>query len=242
MSAGLLYTPPGYRYAHTDNCPRESAHGDYGKGSMLILVIDDHPLLRHAVRQLIEQHYPSSIVREAANADEAMRIVRAQLVELMILDIALPDQSGLTLLKQIKQIRPKTKCLILSIHEDPHYVGLALKHGASGYLTKESAPEELQEAVRVVLAGGRYITEALNGVIDENGRPITEMLPHLHLSSRELEVLSFLAKGRTVSQAATRLKLSVKTVSTYRTRLLEKLRLGTTADLIRYAIDHSLVQ
>jgi DNA-binding NarL/FixJ family response regulator len=208
---------------------------------MRVLIIDDHPLLRRAVRQLIEHHYPSSIVREAANADEAMRVVRAQPVELMILDIVLPDQSGLTLLKQIQQIRPKTKCVILSIHEDPHYVGLALKHGASGYLTKESAPEELQEAVRVVLAGGRYITEVLNGVIDENGRPITEMLPHLHLSSRELEVLSFLAKGRTVSQAATRLKLSVKTVSTYRTRLLEKLRLGTTADLIRYAIDHQLV-
>jgi two-component system, NarL family, invasion response regulator UvrY len=209
---------------------------------MFVLVIDDHPLLRRAVRQLIEQHHPASIVREAGNADEAMRIVRAQPVELMILDIALPDQSGLTLLKQIKQIRPKTKCVILSIHEDPHYLGLALKQGASGYLTKESAPEELQEAVRVVLAGGRYITEALNDVIDENGRPITEMLPHLHLSSRELEVLSFLAKGRTVSQAATRLKLSVKTVSTYRARLLEKLRLGTTADLIRYAIDHQLVR
>ncbi|TKB69065.1 MAG: response regulator transcription factor [Nitrospira sp.] len=209
---------------------------------MRVLIIDDHPLLRRAVRQLIEHHYPSSIVREAANADEAMRIVRAQPVELMILDIALPDQSGLTLLKHIKQIRPETQCVILSIHEDPHYVGLALKQGASGYLTKESAPEELSQAMKVVLAGGRYITEALNGVMDENGRPIADMLPHLHLSPRELEVLSFLAKGRTVSQAATRLKLSVKTVSTYRTRLLEKLRLGTTADLIRYAIDHQLVQ
>lgn len=209
---------------------------------MRTLVIDDHPLLRRAVRQLIEHHYPSSIVREAANADEAMHILRAQPVELIILDIVLPDQSGLTLLDQIKHIRPTTKCVILTIHQDPHYLRLALKHGASGYLTKESAPEELQEAVRVALAGGRYIAEGLDAVLDEKGRPITDMLPHLHLSSRELEVLSLLSKGRTVSQAATRLKLSVKTVSTYRTRLLEKLRLGTTADLIRYAIDHGLVQ
>lgn len=209
---------------------------------MHTLVVDDHPLMRRAVRQLIEYHYPSSIVREAANADEAMNFARAQPVDLMILDIVLPDRSGLTLLGEMKHDHPTTKCVMLTIHHDVHYLRLALKHGASGYLTKESAPEELQEAVKVVLAGGRYIAEGLDVVLDEMGRPITDALPDHHLSSRELEVLALLAKGRTVSQAATRLKLSVKTVSTYRTRLLEKLRLGTTADLIRYAVDHRIVR
>ena len=220
----------------------DSVCGNSEEGSMHILIIDDHPLLRRAVRQLIEYHYPSSIVSEAANADEAMHIVRAQPVELMILDIALPDQSGLTLLEHIKRIRPTTRCVILTIYEDPHYLRLALKHGASGYLTKESAPEELYDAVRVVLAGGRYVAQGLNAVIDEKGRPTTDTLPHLHLSSRELEVLALLAKGRTVSQVAIRLKLSVKTVSTYRSRLLQKLHLETTADLIRYAVDRQLVK
>jgi two-component system, NarL family, invasion response regulator UvrY len=209
---------------------------------MLVLIVDDHPLLRRAVRQLIEQHYPSPIVREAMNADEAMRIVRAQPVELVILDIVLPDHSGLTLLKQIRQIRTKIRCVILTIHDDPQYLRLALKHGASAYLTKGSAPEELHKAIRAVLAGGQYVTEVLNGALDAHGKPITAMLPHLHLSSRELEVLSLLAKGRTVSQVATRLKLSVKTVSTYRSRLLDKLQLETTADLIRYAVERQLVK
>jgi len=209
---------------------------------MRVLIIDDHPLLRRAVRQLIEHHYPASIVREAANADEAMHIARTQPVELMILDIALPGQSGLTVLNHIKRIRPTTRCVILTIHQDPHYLRLALKHGASGYLTKESAPEELRDAMKVVLAGGQYVSASLTGAVDDTGRPLTALRPHLHLSSRELEVLALLAQGRTVSQAATRLKLSVKTVSTYRTRLLHKLQLETTAALIRYAIDRQLVR
>ncbi|MDH4305828.1 MAG: response regulator transcription factor, partial [Nitrospira sp.] len=150
---------------------------------MVILIIDDHPLMRHAVRQLIECHYPSLIICEAATADEAMRVVREQPVALLILDIALPDQNGLTLLQQIKRIRPKIRSLILTIHGDPQYLRLALKHGASGYLTKESAAEELQEAMREVLAGGRYIARMMNGDLDMNGR--ANAAP-LHLSSREL--------------------------------------------------------
>ncbi|MDH4304854.1 MAG: response regulator transcription factor, partial [Nitrospira sp.] len=143
--------------------------------------------------------------------------------------------NGLTLLQQIKRIRPKIRSLILTIHGDPQYLRLALKHGASGYLTKESAAEELQEAMREVLAGGRYIARMMNGDLDMNGRAIPAPL---HLSSRELEVLALLAKGQTVSLVAKRLKLSVKTISTYRSRLLQKLGLRTTAELIRYAVEH----
>jgi two-component system, NarL family, invasion response regulator UvrY len=215
---------------------------DGKESTMLILLVDDHPLLRFAVRQVIEHHYPSAIVREASNADDAMRIVSAQAVELVILDIELPGASGLTMLKQIKQARPKIRCVVLTVHQDPQYLRLALQHGASGYLTKEAAPEELSEAIRTVYSGGQHVSESLSGPIDARGRPLPALLPDLNLSSRELEVLALLAKGRTVSQVATRLKLSVKTVSTYRSRLLQKLHLETTADLIRYAVRSQLVK
>lgn len=209
---------------------------------MHILLVDDHPLLRLAVRQVIERHYSPSIIREAASADEALRIARGHAIEVVILDIELPDHSGLTLLKQLKQVRAKITCVVLTIHSDPQYLRLAFQHGAAAYLTKESAPEELQQAIRTVCSGGQYISKDMNGPIDARGRPLPAMLPNLQLSSRELEVLSLLARGRTVSQVAARLKLSVKTVSTYRARLLQKLNLETTADLIRYAVERQLVR
>jgi two-component system, NarL family, invasion response regulator UvrY len=209
---------------------------------MHILLVDDHPLLRYAVRQVVEHHYPSAVVREASDADDAMRIVSAQAVELVILDIELPGASGLTVLKQIKQARSKIRCVVLTVHQDPQYLRLALQHGASGFLTKEAAPEELSEAIRTVYSGGQYISKDMNGPIDARGRPLSSMLPNLQLSSRELEVLSLFAKGRTVSQVAARLKLSVKTVSTYRSRLLQKLNMETTADLIRYAVGRQLAK
>jgi two-component system invasion response regulator UvrY len=212
------------------------------KAAMFALVVDDHPLLRQAIRQVIEDHFSSPVVREASTGEEALLIVHAESVELVVLDVILPDYSGLTVLRRIKQLRPQIKCLMLTIHDEPQYLRLALSHGASGYLTKESAPEELRDALRAVLAGGRYVTERLAGELRPRGRDGTPRLTRDLLSARELEVLSLLAKGRTVSQAAKLLKLSVKTVSTYRSRLLEKLQLQTTANLIRYAIDHRLVK
>ena len=207
---------------------------------MFALIVDDHPLLRQAIRQVIEDHFSSPVVREASTGEEAVLIVRTQPVELVVLDVILPDYSGLTVLKRIKQLRPQLKCLMLTIHNEPHYVRLALKHGASGYLTKETAPDELHDAIRTVLTGARYVSKGLDGTGASRTRPGSVLSPPPFLSVRELEVLSLLAKGRTVSQAAKRLKLSVKTVSTYRSRLLEKLQLQTTADLIRYAVDHHL--
>lgn len=209
---------------------------------MHILLVDDHPLLRLAVRQVIERHYPASTIREAATADEAVRIARRHAIEVVILDIELPDHNGLTLLKQLKQVRAKVTCVVLTIHSDPQYLRLAFQHGAAAYLTKESAPEELQEAIRTVCSGGQYISKDMTGPMDARGCPLPAMFPNLQLSSREMEVLSLLAKGRTVSQVAARLKLSVKTVSTYRARLLQKLNLETTADLIRYAFERHLVR
>ena len=210
------------------------------QNAMLVLIVDDHPLLRQAIRQVIEHHFPSAVVREASTGEEALRIAHTKPVELAVLDIMLPDQSGLTVLKGIKQLRPQIKCLMLTIHDEPQYVRLALSHGASGYLTKDSAPNELRDAIRAVLTGSRYVSKRLDEAGASRTRPDSGLSVLPLLSARELEVLSLLAKGRTVSQAAKRLKLSVKTVSTYRSRLLEKLQLQTTADLIRYAVDHRL--
>lgn len=210
-------------------------------GTMLVLIVDDHPLLRQAIREVIESHFPSSVVREASTGEEAIRIVQEERVEVAILDIGLPDFSGLTVLRRFKQVRPSLVCLVLTMHDDPQYVRLAMAQGASGYLTKGATSGELYDAIRAILAGRQVVMEPLRETLDHRSMRRDVIWPHESLSVRELEVLSLLAKGRTVSQVAKRLKLSVKTVSTYRTRLLEKLRLGTTADLIRYAVDHQLV-
>ncbi len=208
--------------------------------AMFVLIVDDHPLLRQAIRQVIEHHFHSAVVREASTGEEALQIARTEPVELAVLDVSLPDHSGLTVLKRIKQLRPQIKCLMLTIHDEPQYVRLALNHGASGYLTKDSAPEEFYDAIRTVLTGARFVTSGLERAVDDCSIPGRVRALQGLLSARELEVLSLLAKGRTVSQAAKHLKLSVKTVSTYRSRLLDKLQLQTTAELIRYAVDHRL--
>lgn len=211
---------------------------------MHILLVDDHPLFRQAVREVIESHFPSPVVREASTGEDAIRMVRTEPVEVAILDIGLPDSSGLTVLRRIKQVRPSLKCLVLTAYDNAQYVRLAIAHGASGYLTKGITPGELYEAIRTILSGRPVMMESyrdtLNGFSKRRGTTTTG--PNESLSARELEVLSLFAKGFTASQVAKRLKLSVKTVSTYRTRLLEKLRLGTTADLIRYAVDRQLVR
>jgi DNA-binding NarL/FixJ family response regulator len=209
---------------------------------MHILLVDDHPLFRQAVREVIESHFPAPVVREASTGEEAIRMVRAEPVEVAILDIGLPDSSGLTVLRRIKQVRPSLKCLVLTAHDNAQYVRVAVAHGASGYLTKGVTPGELCEAIRTILSGRpvmmELFREALNGFSKRHGATRSDE----SLSARELEVLSLFAKGFTASRIAKRLKLSVKTVSTYRTRLLEKLCLRTTADLIRYAVDRQLVR
>lgn len=209
---------------------------------MLVLIVDDHPLLRQAIREVVEGHFPSAMVREASTGEEGIQIVRAEPVELAIMDISLPDHSGLTLLKRVRRLRPTVKCLVLSMHEEAQYVRLAMMHGALGYLTKGATSKELREAMRAVLSGRQVVMRGFEDTLEHPLNQHEVQWPHESLSVRELEVLSLLAKGRTASQAAKRLALSVKTVSTYRSRLLQKLRLRTTADLIRYAVEHQVVR
>ncbi|MBI5317170.1 MAG: response regulator transcription factor [Nitrospirae bacterium] len=207
---------------------------------MLVLLIDDHPLYRQALMQVINDSFPLWKTQEASTGAQALDIVRREPVSLAVLDIMLPDQSGLDLLKRIKQLRPNLPCLMLSMHNEPRYAELSFHFGASGYLTKDTERDELCRSLRTILAGGRHVAASLTDRLETRGAMSRTAPSASLLSARELEVLTHFGQGLTVSQAATRMKLSIKTVSTYRARLLEKLQLKTTAALIRYAVDHHL--
>jgi len=212
------------------------------QGAMRVLLVDDHSLLRQAIKEVIESHFPSSVVRETSTGKDAIRIVRAEPVEMAILDIGLPDSNGLTVMKQIKQVRPSLKCLVLTMHDAAQYARLAMLHGASGYLSKAADPRELSGAIRTILSDRQVVRGPFRELIDRRTKRPVAIWPHEFLSVRELEVLSLLARGHTASQIAKQSRLSVKTVIAHRTRLLEKLHLGTTTDLIRYAVNHQLVR
>jgi len=205
-----------------------------------ILIVDDHPIFRKGLRGLLEESGADFVVGEAGDAETALALVRDSRWDVVVLDLALPDKHGLQVLKEIRRLRPLLPVLMLSLYPEREFALRALRAGASGYLTKEQAPSELLKAMTDVLAGGRYVTPALADRLVEGAREPFDGQPHDQLSNRELEVLRLFGQGKTVSAIADRLTLSVKTVSTYRTRLLEKLHLSTTAELIRYAIEHRL--
>ena len=204
------------------------------------LIADDHPILRKGIRDLLLQSQTFSKAIEVANAREALSAVRREPWNLLILDIALPDKHGLEVLKEVKLLRPTLPVLMLSLYPEREFALRALKAGASGYLTKDRAPSELLTAIKQILAGRRYITSSLADQMAtflDQGQPAAL---HDMLSDREMEVLRLLGQGHTVSMIADDIALSVKTISTYRARLLEKLQLRTTADLVRYAVEHHL--
>ena len=204
------------------------------------LIVDDHPIVRKGMRDLLLQEGVCHTVEEADNAAAALETVRREPLELLIIDVALPDKHGLEVLKEVKLLRPDLPVLMLSLYPEREFALRAFKAGASGYLTKAQAPAELLSAVKDVLSGRRYITKTLADELVtfiDRGQPET---PHDLLSDREMEVLRLLGQGRTVSEIGESLALSVKTISTYRIRLLDKLKLRTTAELVRYAIEHHL--
>ncbi|MDH5626041.1 MAG: response regulator transcription factor [Nitrospira sp.] len=207
-----------------------------------ILVGDDHAMVRRGLRQIVAETCAGARVEEAGTGQAVIDAVRRQAWTVVILDINLPDKNGLEVLKDVKALRPSLPVLILSHHPEEQYAARVYKAGASGYLTKDSAPDELELALRKVLAGGRYVSpsfaERLAGHL--TGEPAAA--PHEALSDREHLVLCEIARGKPVSQIADDLALSVKTVSTYRARLLEKLQLANNAALMRYALDHRLVE
>jgi two-component system invasion response regulator UvrY len=201
-----------------------------------VLITDDHPVVRRGIRQILEDDERIGLVHEASDGKELFDNLNKQIYDVILLDISLPGRSGLDLIGQIKKIQPSAAILILSIHSEEMYAIKALKAGAVGYLTKTSAPEELISAINKVSKGERYISVSLADSLAESLISDNKMPLHQSLSSREIEVLQLLAEGKKVVQIASELSLSPKTISTYRERLLEKLKLHTTAELIRYAI------
>lgn len=206
-----------------------------------VLIADDHSIVRRGVRAILEELSDIEVAAEADTGDAVLDLIRSkQSFDAAVLDMRMPGPSGLDLIRLIKTDRPALPILVLSMHPADQYAVRVLKAGASGYLTKESVPDHLVQALRRILAGYRYVTPEvaellLSGMNDPDDTP-----PHRRLSDREFEVLRMMSDGRTVNEIAARLALSVKTVSTYRARVLEKLGLSTTADLIRYAVEHGL--
>ena len=206
-----------------------------------ILIVDDHAILRRGLQEILEREFRDVRIGGAGTAEEALTQLGSETWDLVILDITMPGRSGVDVLRNLKALRPKLPVLVLSMHPEDQYGKRVLKAGASGYMNKESAPEELIKAVRKLLSGGRYVSPTLAETLAvdldrDDGTPA-----HERLSDREFEVLRKMASGKTVGQIAQELHLSVPTVSTYRARILEKMGMSNTAELIRYALSHHLV-
>jgi two-component system invasion response regulator UvrY len=207
-----------------------------------ILVADDHPIVRQGVKQIIADTTDMIVADEASNGPEVLSKIRAGSYDAVLLDISLPGVNGIDVLRQLRNERPRPPVLILSVHPEEQYAVRALRAGASGYLTKESAPDELVAAIRKISTGGKYITSSLAEKLAFDLEKKDEELPHRTLSDREYQILCMIASGRTVTEIAEELSLSVKTISTYRTRILEKMKMENNAQLTYYAIRNRLVE
>jgi two-component system, NarL family, invasion response regulator UvrY len=206
-----------------------------------ILVADDHSIVRAGLKQYVSDSNDMTVLGEACNGKETIKMALNDEYDVVVLDISMPDISGLDILKQLKIQKPNLKILVLTMHPEEQYAMRVLKAGASGYLTKESAPQELISAIRKVASGGRYVSpslaEKLATYFEENkGKPLYQ-----NLSDREYQVMCMIAGGKRLSDIAQELNLSIKTVSSYRTRILQKLKFKSNAELIRYAVDNKMV-
>jgi len=206
-----------------------------------VLIVDDHAIVRRGLRELLSDEFRGAAFGEASTAQQALEQLWKQKWDVALLDITLPGRSGLDLLKEFKAARPRLPVLVLSVHPEDQFALRALKAGAEGYLTKESAPEELVKAIRKILAGGRYVSPTLAEKLALGVRKDSTRAPHETLSDREYEIMCCIASGKTVTEIAGELSLSPKTISTYRARILEKLGVKNNAAIIRYAIQNGLV-
>ena len=208
---------------------------------MRILIADDHAVFRRGLKETLVEAFPRINFGEAKTAAETVELVRRHPWDIVILDISMPGKSGLDILDDVKRLRPGTPVLLLTMHPEQQYARRALKAGAAGYLTKDSVPDELKSAIKRIAAGGRYVSATLAEKLAVDLRHGADVPLHELLSDREFQVLRMLASGKTVREMAEDLSLSVKTVSTYRGRILEKTGMKTNAELIRYALEAQLV-
>ena len=205
-----------------------------------VLIADDHQLVRDGLRGILAAASGIEVAAEAANGDEALALVRAQPFDVALLDMSMPGLAGIDLIKRLKIERPQLHILVLSMHGEQQYATRALKAGAAGYLTKDAASEQLVSALRKVASGGVAISDATAASLLANARG-GDAPPHTRLSDREFEVFRLLAAGRTPTEIADQLRLSVKTVSTHKAHVQQKLDLASTAELVRYALEHDLL-
>jgi two-component system, NarL family, invasion response regulator UvrY len=206
------------------------------QGKFRILLADDHAVVRDGLKQLLTDKFPHATFGEAASASEALDLLDNADWDVMLLDLTMPGRGGLDVLDQAQNIQPKTKILVLTMHPADQYAMRVLKAGACGYLTKESASEEIVAAIEKVLAGGKYVTAALAEKLVTHLSSPAEKKPHELLSDREYQVLRMLAAGNSVKEIGAKLCLSVKTISTYRARVFQKLQFKSNADAVRYGI------
>ena len=207
-----------------------------------ILLCDDHPILREGLKRILLQQSDITVVEEAGSGAEMLEKSAASRFDVIILDIALPDMNGLEVLKNLRARGNRVGVLVLSMHPEEQYATRALRAGAAGYLQKESAPSELVSAVRKIAGGGRYITPSLAEKLAFELGEMADKPPHELLSDREYQVLCLLASSRGIKEIAAELGLSAPTIATYRSRVMTKLNLSSTVDLVRYALAHKLVE
>lgn len=207
-----------------------------------ILIVDDHPIVRAGLRRIAEDDRGIAVTGEAASGDDALHSLRQIVADVVLLDVSMPGSPFTETLRRLREEHPTVRVLVLSAHPEDQWAVRALRGGASGYLTKDHSPEQLLDAIRRVHRGGRYVSPSLaERLAAQLGQDFVGA-PHEQLSDREFDVLRGLGAGRTVKEVAASLGLSPKTVSTYRTRLMEKLRFATNADLVRYSAEHGLLE
>jgi two-component system invasion response regulator UvrY len=206
-----------------------------------VLIVDDHPIVRRGLKDILVRELEGTVCGEAKDAQDVLARMQNEVWDLVILDITMPGRSGLEVLRDIKKLHPKLPVLVVSMHAEDQYGKRTLRAGASGYMNKESAPDELIKAVKRVLAGGRYVSPGLAEDLAMNLTGDVSRDVHETLSHREFEVLRMIALGKTVSQIAEELHLRGSTVSTYRARILEKMNMTTTAELMHYALHNHLL-
>lgn len=207
-----------------------------------IIIADDHAAIRRGVKDILADEADMEIGAEASTAQELLDLVRKQAWDAVVLDISLPGRSGLEVLSELKQERPSLPVLVHTMHPEDQFAVRALRAGAAGYLTKDSPPAELVKALRKIVAGGKYVGQSLAEKLAVNVDANSDRAPHEALSDREFQVLRFLASGKTVSEIADELSLSVKTISTYRSRILDKMKMKNNAELMRYSLQQKVVE
>ena len=209
---------------------------------MRILIADDHPIVRHGLKQMLASDPSATVVGEATNGDEALELARKLEWDMAIFDFTMPGRSGLDLLGDMKKEFPGRPVLILSMHSEDVHGSRVLRGGAAGYITKDSAPQELATAVRKVASGGKYVSASLAEILASECSSDPHKAPHEKLSDREYRVMWLLASGRQINEIAKDMALRPSTVSTYRTRVFQKLRLRNNAELVQYAVRNQLVE